>query len=219
MTLPRISVIVPTVDGRESFLEGCVKRYTEQAYGAYDLELLIERNHYACGAAWQAGADKATGDYLHFTDDDIEPHHGWSQPAIEAIERGFIPAPQVWGPHGEPQSHPQWGVPCTDWQDVYMTSLPFVSRAQYERIAPLFTSHYCSDDWFSYRAALAGWPTKVRVGYTFTHWWAQTQRGAGMPEGARLQYDSVLFEQAKKMVERGEWNAPWPPREIVRPNG
>lgn len=59
--LPLISVIVPTVDGREDHLERCVRTYTELAAGNYELQLIIERNHPTCGLGWQAGSEKAEG--------------------------------------------------------------------------------------------------------------------------------------------------------------
>lgn len=221
MTLPVISVIIPTVDGREDHLRTGTSAYVRHAPGNYELDLIVKSNYPTCGHGWQAGLSSVRGQYVHFTCDDIEPREGWAAPAIEAIEAGFLPAPQVWGPRGEPQSHPGWlqGRACVDWEPVYMTSLPFVSLEQLEKIVPLFTSHYCSDDWFGYRAGRAGWGIRVRTGYTFTHHWAQHKRGAGMGEGARLQYDSVLFAQAQRMVEAGEWNEPWPPVEVARPNG
>ncbi len=161
MSIPVVTVVIPTVDGREEHFERCWRAYTDCVVGAYELDLIIERNHPTCGHAWQAGLERISthSQYVHFTCDDIEPRPGWSDQAIEAVERGFLPAPQVYGPQGQPQSHPHWGRVGTDWEPVYMTSLPFVSRAQLEKIVPLFTSHYSSDDWFSYR----GDPAAARV--------------------------------------------------------
>jgi hypothetical protein len=221
VSLPVVTVVIPTVDGREDHFDRCWQAYTRLADGAYELDLVIERNHPTCGHGWQAGLERASArsDYFHFTCDDIEPRPGWAGPAMEACDQGFLPAPQVFNPDGVPQSHPEWGKVGADWAAVYMTALPFASRAQMERIAPLLTLHYFSDDWFSFRGGKAGWPTRLRSGYTFTHHWAQHKRGAGMSEGNRLNYDAALYEQAKAMVERGEWNAPWPPPEIARPSG
>jgi hypothetical protein len=221
VSLPVISVIIPTVDGREDHFERCWQAYRDCAGGAYELNLIIERNHPTCGAAWQAGLDRAStrARYFHFTCDDIEPHPGWAQPAVEAADLGFLPAPQVYAPDGYPQSCPQVGVVGRDWAEVSMTALPFVSRAQLEKIVPLLTCHYYTDDWFSYRGSRQGWRSRLRTGYSFTHHWAQHLRGAGMTEGGRMQYDELLFQQARKMVEAGQWTEPWPPPEIARPNG
>jgi hypothetical protein len=209
MSLPRISVIVPTVAGREDHLDRCVFSYNLHAAGQYELELVVENDRATCGLGWQLGVDRATGDYLHFTCDDIEPRPGWAVPAIEAIEAGFIPAPQVYGADGVPQSHPVWGQLSPDWTPVYMTSLPFVSREQYEAVQPLLTTHYFSDDWVSFRCEQR-WPTRLRIGYAFTHHWAQHKRGAGMSEWDRMAHDEPLYQQARRMSEAGEWTEPWP---------
>ena len=110
MTLPVISVIIPTVEGREENLEMGVDAYTKLAKDAYELDLIIEHDHPSCGAGWQAGLAHAKGQYIHLSDDDIVPQPGWHAPAIEAVECGFLPAPQVTDPRGYPQSRPQEGV-------------------------------------------------------------------------------------------------------------
>lgn len=196
MTLPVVSVIVPTVPGREDHLERCVTAYAAFAPGNYVLDLIIERGHPAVGVAWQAGAEKARGEYVHLTNDDIEPWPGWHAPAIEAVERGHLPAPQVLGPAGEPQSLPAWGSLAADWTPVAMTTLPFCSRAQWEAISPLAHVHYYADDYFSYRGRKAGWETVLRCGYAFTHHWAQPGRGAGMTEAERMEHDRRLYDEA-----------------------
>jgi len=203
-----ISVVIPTVEGREEHYDHCADAYARRTVQAF--ELITERDYPSVGLAWQAGAERATGDFIHLTCDDIEPHDDWATAAIEAVEQGFIPAPRVYGADGTPQSWPRQGQELTDWEPVYMTSLPFCSREQWQRITPLFTAHYYTDDFFSYRAALAGWEPRVRVGYDFTHYWAQHKRGAGMTEGDRMQHDGELYGTARAMVASGQWNSPWP---------
>ena len=211
MSLPVISVIIPTVAGREEYLERCVAAYTAHAQGAYVLDLIIEHDHPSCGVGWQAGLDRARGEYIHLSDDDIEPRPGWHAPAIEAVECGFLPAPQVCDPNGHPQSRPQEGVLGRDWTPVDMAALPFASRVQMEKITPLLCCHYFTDDFISWRGARAGWQTVLRSGYAFVHWWAQVKRGAGMTQEERMVHDRGLFSEAIRRVEAGEWNGPWPP--------
>jgi hypothetical protein len=205
VSLPLISVIVPTVPGREDHLERCTRAYAGHAPGGYALDLVIERGHPAVGIAWQAGAEKARGEYIHLTNDDIEPRPGWHAPAIEAVQRGCLPAPQVYSPDGAPQSLPAWGALGDDWAPVTMTTLPFCSRAQWERIGPVARIHYYSDDFFSYRGRKAGWATALRSGYAFTHHWALPGRGAGMTEAERMEHDRRLYDEAVSRAERGEW--------------
>ena len=209
-----ISVIMPTVPGREEIYARCRDAYLGHGCGPHGLQFLTEYDQPGVGAAWQAGAEKATGDFLHFTNDDCEPHPGWWEPAIEATERGYIPAPQVYGPAGDPQAPPEWGRVGPDWTPVApkdASVIPFLSRAQWGKVGPLARIHYYSDNFLTDRARAAGWPCVLRTGYAFTHHWAQARRGAGMTQDQRMEHDRGLYEQATKMCEAGQWTEPWPP--------
>ena len=211
---PLISVIVPTVPGREDHFGRCVAAYeADAAEGGYDLDLIVEHDHPAVGYAWQAGGEKARGDYLHFTNDDLVPHPGWAQPAVAAVNRGYIPAPQVYGPGGEPQAPPVWGRVGLDWTLLprqHAAVVPFLSRQQWGKIRPLALIHYYADDFITGRARAAGWPAVLRTGYAFTHHWATVRRGAGMTQDARMAHDKQLYEQAMQMCAAGQWTRPWP---------
>ncbi len=205
-----ISVVVPTVTGREEVFEQVCLAYASEEY-PFEVEYLFERDHPTVGCAWQAGAERASGDYIHLTNDDCEPHPGWWIPAVEAVDAGFIPAPQVYNTAGDPQSLPAWGSVAADWTSVHCSTIPFFSRHQWEKIRPLLLSHYYSDPFITDRAQAAGWPCVLRTGYAFTHHWSQVKRGAGMGNQAlRETYDKGLYDQALAMVERGEWAEPWP---------
>lgn len=208
--MKRVSVIIPTVDGREDHYARCKAAYKQNTAGC-DLEVVTERNHATCGLGWQAGAERATGDYLHFTCDDIEAAPGWAQPAVDALEKGFQPAPRVTDPSGTPQYRPAWGTEWPDWTPAEISILPFITRDLWENaVRPLFTGHYYTDDFISWRAREAGYEVRVRTGYSFTHHWAQHRRGAGVTEPQRMEHDARLFSQAQMMVRRGEWTRPWP---------
>jgi hypothetical protein len=53
------------------------------------IELIVIKNEPTCGIAWQKGAEQATGDFLHFTADDLEPALGWDlrSPPCEPLGR------------------------------------------------------------------------------------------------------------------------------------
>lgn len=206
MTL--ISVIIPTIQGREDHYERCLASYRDGSVN--QVQIITEREHASCGLAWQAGLNKVAGSYIHLTCDDIEAKPGWDVPAVEAVLAGFLPAPQVCDPSGNPQSAPQTGVLHPDWTPAPMTALPFCSSLQMVAIAPLFTAHYYTDDFFGWRGVTAGWPIMLRSGYAFTHHWAQHRRGAGMSEIERMEHDRQLYHQARGMVELGQWTKPWP---------
>jgi hypothetical protein len=210
--LPKISVCIPTVTGREDYLGRCVDSYTKWAPGNYELELCVEWNHPSCGAGWWAASERCHGEYIHLTCDDIEALEGWSLPAVADCDEGWLPAPQVYGPTGQPQSLPVVGWVAPDKTPVKMTALPFMSRAQYDRIRPLFTAHYFTDDYVSARGEWLGIQTRLRTGYAFMHWWAQVKRGAGFAtDSERMTHDQALFNECLRRIRAGEWTEAWPP--------
>lgn len=210
--LPAISVIIPTIEGREEHLDRCITGYQLHSRGSYHLELIVENDHPTCGAGWQAGAERATADYLHFTCDDIVPQAGWADPAVETLAQGFLPAPRVLnGTTGVPEYQPAWGTESPDWTPVHMSCLPFVTRDLWENaVRPMLTCHYFTDDWISWRSIRAGYQCRVRRDYLFRHYWAQHKRGAGMSYEQRMWNDHSLYQQAMAMVLDGKWDKPWP---------
>jgi glycosyltransferase involved in cell wall biosynthesis len=189
-----ISIVIPTIRGREEHFQRCLAAYGTNTTS--DFEIIVERDHPAVGPAWNAGAERATGDYLHFTADDLEPHPGWDVPALEAVERGALPAPRVINQRGGLDSCGLHGVEMEDWAVVPMSVVPFMSREQWAAIGPVLPIHYFTDNWISWRGARAGWSTVVRRGFAFTHHWAQHGRGAGMTYDERMRHDQQAFLDA-----------------------
>lgn len=205
-----ISIVIPTVPGREDHFERCVTAYRERTRAEF--ELILEYDHPTVGRAWQEGAEKARGDYLHLTCDDLEPLDGWDAAAMAAADAGSLPAPRVVNAStGARESRPVWGHEFADGVDCGISVIPFCSRGQWEKIGPLCTIHYYSDDFFSERGRQAGWPPLMCNGYSFRHHWAQHRRGAGMTEAERMTHDQNIFYQAMSMVAIGQWDKPWPP--------
>lgn len=86
----KLSIVMPTIAGREDELERTIAVY--QRYTSVEIEWVIETGHDTCGAAWNAGVPKTTGEILHMGADDIEPESaGWFTAALECLERGFVP--------------------------------------------------------------------------------------------------------------------------------
>jgi hypothetical protein len=204
-----ISILIPTVPGREDHYGRCVAAYQDRT--AAEFEIITETDHATVGLAWQAGAQRAAGDYIHFTCDDLEPLDGWDLAAVTASDAGSVPAPKVTDARtGELQSWPGWGREYEDGTDAGFSAIPFLSRAMWEAVRPLLLSHYYSDDFISYRARKQGWPSLMCNGYAFRHHWAQHRRGAGMTQDERQAYDRGLYDQATAMADAGEWREPWP---------
>jgi hypothetical protein len=204
-----ISIVIPTIPGREDHYERCARAYAERTLTRF--EIITEYDHPTVGRAWQAGAEKATGDYIHLTCDDLEPLAGWDAAATAMCDLGCLPAPRVTDARtGALQSRPVWGCDFPDGTECGITVVPFLSREQWEAVQPLCQIHYYSDDWISWRARNKGWPSLMCNGYAFRHHWAQHRRGAGMTEGERMIHDQCLFFEAQQMAARGEWDKPWP---------
>jgi hypothetical protein len=180
----KISIIVPTVDGREDHLERCLDAYKATTE---DYEIIVYRNRPACGIAWQEGAEVFKGDYLHFTADDLEPHEGWAEAAMRSADDDIIPLDTLYNQHGVLDPLGPLTQGCS--------RVPFCTRAQWEKIGPMIPLHYYTDNWFSHKAKQAGYLIRETSGYTFTHHWAMPHRGAGMNPQARMIYDEQMFHQ------------------------
>jgi hypothetical protein len=191
-----ISIIIPTIPGRERWLEQCAQAYAETLGGGVEYEFRVEIGHPYCGSAWEAGALSARGDYLHFTADDIVPHEGWLAPALEAVEAGFLPCPRVLNTDGTIQSAGEWAAEIADWEPTYIARVPFLSRAQWDLGGWILPTHYYTDNWISERGLRLGIQTVVRRDYLFTHHFAPE----GRLDQERMTIDAAIFNAA---VARG----------------
>ena len=199
-----ISVVIPTIPGREEHLERAVAAYRQHTE---DVEIIVETGHDCVGKGWQAGAERARGEFIHLTADDLEPHAGWWQPMADAVERGLCPCPVVLNPDGSLQSagavgwELQLAIP-EDCAHTGWTTVPFMSREQWSLVDPMLPLHYCTDTWVSVRLGRHGIPTVVRTGSVFTHHNAAPGRGAGMSEHARNIHDRARFYDALDALDR-----------------
>ena len=185
-----ISIVIPTVTGREENYRTGFKAYIDTTKHLGDIEILTYANRETCGIAWQEGAEKFIGDYLHFTADDLIPHDGWADAAMKAADDGIIPMPTIYGPSGAIEELGPATVGCT--------RIPFCTREQWEKIGPMIPAHYYTDNYFSERAKRAGYLLQEVPEYAFTHTWAQPGRGAGMKQQDRMVHDERLYGEALK---------------------
>ena len=192
-----ISIVVPTVVGREQHLKACLAAYDRYTT---DFEVHVITGRPTCGEAWLAGAEKATGDYIHFSADDLEPFSGWWQAGKHFVDSGFLPAPRILKSDGTLEtcggSDGFSELPTGHLTDF--TRIPFMGRDQWKRIRPhishfLANAHYFTDNAISWAGAKEGIGTVVHRGYAFTHHWAQAGRGAGMTENDRMRHDHAAF--------------------------
>jgi hypothetical protein len=190
-----ISVIVPTIDGREDHLARCLGAYAGRSVN--DVELIVERSHPTCGPAWNAGAKRATGDYLHFTADDLEPLDDWDALVVQYCKAKLIPAPSaVIDVTDESQSRYLEDGQGVSGYGADIDVVPFCSRTQWEAIGEFLPCHYFTDSYFSRRALAKGFVIVGCRGYAFRHHVAAVGRGAGMSAEERMKHDYAIFQHA-----------------------
>lgn len=164
---PLISVVIPTIGGREGLFMRCVKDYREFTP---NVEIIVVHDAPSCGAAWQAGSRMATGDYLHLSADDLEPMEGWWKAGIRAVHNRQVPASRVWRPTGKIESGVAWDKNGLDGQPAQLAQVPFCSMDDWEEgIGPMVPLQYYSDNWFQRQAEAIGLVCVLVDGYEFIH--------------------------------------------------
>lgn len=159
-----ISIVIPTIKGRKDSLKRCLTAYEATTPGRF--ELIVIRDEPACGIAWAKGVERATGDFLHFTADDLVPHEGWAEAAIGCVGRRVMPAATVLNPDG-PIDCPVYLEPR--YRNVPNVLVPFFSRELWDLGNWVVPIHYGSDDWVTYLARRRGLEVELLPDYRFTH--------------------------------------------------
>jgi hypothetical protein len=178
MLAQMISVVIPTVKGREALLKKCVDAYKATTP---DLDLIVVRGAKSCGIAWQRGARRAKGDYLHFTADDLIPMPGWAEAAVEVSAAGAIPGARVLTAWDENEV---WDTASAMYAGCYLRGnrlaqnvlVPFLSRALLARGDWLLPIHYGSDDWVTFLADCLQIPCPAVPAYELGHFAAPEGR-------------------------------------------
>ncbi len=193
MTVPLVTVPIPTVPGREDFLRRAIASYEAQG----DVEIIVFRPSPTCGHAWHYGAEAARGRYVHFGADDVEMAPGAFAHAIAAIQRNQHPAPLVLNPDGSVQScGGSWGTLEPDGAATAFSRGPFIATDWWEFVGPIPAEmHYFTDNYVSWRCKMQGIESVVCHGYSYVHHLAEQGRGAGMTESGRMDHDRAIFSQ------------------------
>lgn len=210
----KLSVVIPTVNGREEYLARCVDGYRDRT--EIEVEPIIIKNEISGGKAWQLGAEQAKGDYLHLSNDDIVPGEGWFGSCEQAARTGESPVVVVVGCtedvldpktkmplpgnpfnehathfEGTPKVHSPGRIANPNNPSEY-PSLPFCTIEQWADIRPMIPTQYATDKWFGYRAEQAGLKN-VCVSSVFYHYAAFEGRDNAI-EGW-LGADRLTFDQ------------------------
>lgn len=172
-----VLIVIPTVTGRESFLAKCTEAY-EATIKNQDHYWHIGTNYSTCGEVWNDGAAFARErgiDYVHMTADDLIPHAGWYETAVETVAiQKFLPCAKVFNPDGTVQVQGGWHQEFGDWEETGGGSVPFCRTEDWIDIPNI---HYWSDNAYDYAQNYINKKKFVaRTNYAFTHHTAQVGR-------------------------------------------
>ncbi len=168
-----LSVIIPTITGREESYGRCLLAYVQTLPEGSEIVTVRDKENWP--TACNEGYRRAKGDVLHFTADDLEPLPGWWEQALPWLdEHDELPAPKVFNhsPDGEWDN----AVDGSDGAIPHFTRIPLMTRDQYERIGPWPEIPYASDVWLSERGRTLGIETRMFHSYAFVHHWSQVGR-------------------------------------------
>jgi hypothetical protein len=189
-----VTIIIPTVAGREAKLERTVSAYLATTPPDVICHVQIMRGYSTCGMAWQLASDMAWADgrdqldgrYLHYSADDLVPHDGWYLAAVRACKEGKAPCPVVERPDATIESAGAWEVVLPDGEPAGSTVIPFFPLALWPRVDPIPEIHYHSDDYVSAKLTRAGQNIRVTYGYRFTHYLDPHDPGRNVVRGDEI---------------------------------
>lgn len=174
--MTRISVVMPTISGREESCARMVQAYRDRSPG-HDIEIINPKDYNCWPAGCNAGRRLATADVIHFGADDLEPIEGWADAMLDALAHGHVPAPQLWDFAYDPTARPIYehmdGVPGTI---AVFSRVPSLTREMADAVGDWPIMDYYADNWVSDKARVLGWETVNTEGYRFVHHWNQVGR-------------------------------------------
>ena len=167
-----ISVVIPTLTGREESLARTIASY-EDTFADVAHELIMIQDAPTWPSACNMGAEKAEGDILHFSADDLEALPGWWEEVVPWLyEHDELPAPRVMNPDGTWDN----AVDGPDRAIPHFTRIPIMTRSQHDRIGPWPEYNYVADVWVSEKGRTLGIETRMFHSYAFVHHWEQIGR-------------------------------------------
>lgn len=191
-----LSVIIPTIDGREESLAAVIRRYQETLASSgteiFPVEILTPRNHRNWPEACNAGFQRSLGDIIHYGADDLEPVDGWYDAMMQTLNAGEIPAGHILNPDRDPE----WDG--EDGSLAHFSRVPALTRDMATAIGRWPEIDYYADIWVSIKARTLGIQTRCNYKYQFIHHWHQYGR---IDTPSRL---SRAAEQFQRIVNRLE---------------
>ena len=176
--MPELTVVVPTITGREESLQRTLDSYAETLEGV-DHDVVVIQDAPTWPTACNEGYEKSDSPYILFGADDLDGLEGWWQAGKAALlERPMeLPAPRVYDDHGPDGT--RWFMNESDGADgdlTHFTRVPLMSKEQWETVGPWPEIDYYADIWVSEKARTLGIRTRMVYGFDFFHHWSQIGR-------------------------------------------
>lgn len=175
--MSKLSVIVPTITGREASLARCLASYEDTMVGL-DREIIVVKDQPTWPAACNRGYEQCNGDVIHWTADDLEALPGWHEPALQHLnEHDELPAPRVYNFLAPPEGEWDNTEDGAHGAIPEFTRIPIMRRDQAERIG-LWPEDliYYADLWVTDKGRSLGIETRMVHGYDFIHHWSGVGR-------------------------------------------
>lgn len=158
-----LSILIPTVGGRDEMLMRVIAAHREQHPDARILPL----GGYSWGEGLNQLATIAFGDYWLCGCDDILPHAGWFEPARAMLDSGLTPATRYFDSDGAPLRYGTDDAPHGERIDWCRSFL--LTRAIFEEVGPFIDTTWWADINYSERLRASGREITACDGFSFTH--------------------------------------------------
>lgn len=163
MSDPLVSILIPTVGGRDELLAQVAAAFRETVPGC---EVMRVGGH-----SWGAGLNHlalfAKGSYWLTACDDILPEPGWFEPARAMVDQGLTPATRYFNLEGQPlrpgTDDAPHGAPI-DWCRSFL-----LTPAIFEEVGEFMDATWWADIDYSERLSASGRPVTACDGFRFTH--------------------------------------------------
>tara|TARA_R110000868_G_scaffold55189_3_gene171692 strand:+ start:129 stop:713 length:585 start_codon:yes stop_codon:yes gene_type:complete len=168
-----LSIVVPTISGREESLARTLASYEATLEGV-EHELIVVKDESSWPLACNVGYGRSQGDIIHWTADDLEALPGWYNDIPAFLENDELPAPAVYDYRADGKFSNAEDGP--DGAKTWFTRIPVCRRDQAERIGLWPEIIYYADIWFSEKARAIGIETRLLYSYAFVHHWSSIGR-------------------------------------------
>jgi GT2 family glycosyltransferase len=170
-----LSVLIPTIPGREAELAQVKSAYSYQLGGQCEI---LTTTLYSWGEGCNRLVPLAKGRYLLFATDDTVPHEGWFEAGRAIVDEGLTPASRYLHPPaivdgvsrppstGEPL-HERDLLPhgaAVEWTRSWL-----ITPERYAEVGPMIDTTWWADIDYSERMEAAGYPIVACDGFSWTH--------------------------------------------------